>query len=154
MTLLRQSLYKHHVMGILNFFKKKPSIERRASQRVNRTFIAQCETNGKKSFSTVVDISKSGLGIYLEKIEEIGTILKVTLQYEFVKGAYNSRAFNLTLPAKVVWIKEDTPEDVLNTPEASEKKFRAGLELEALSQEVEKQYLALIQETSNPPVQS
>lgn len=132
---------------MFSFIKKmlnKPAKERRVTPRFDKIFIAQCEVDGKKTFTTVMDISRSGLGIFIEKPIEIGTNIKIILQHEYKNGAYDSNQINLTLPAKVMWIKEEEPSQELGKEEVKDKNYRLGLQLDKLAPEIEKQYLELI----------
>lgn len=124
-----------------SIFKKKIT-ERRKSLRKDKVFIAQCEVNDKKSFSTIIDISNSGLGVYLEYPINIGTIIKITLQYQYIKGAYSSTPIKLPLLAKVVWVKEELIKpDIKNTPvNIEDVKYRAGLEFENLNDELKEKF--------------
>ncbi len=131
-------------MGLFSS-KKKPASqdERRRYGRTPRTFIAQCDCGNRRSFSTVFNISKGGLGVFLEESVAVGTSIVVTLQHEFVNGAYNSEKINLRLPVTVAWVKPVDPKE-LSFPELEEKKFSAGLNLQALSSDVQKRFEGIV----------
>ena len=131
-----------------SFFKKKSGSEeekdRRVSPRQERVFIAQCEAEGRKSFTTIVNLSETGMGAFLEKEMHTGSEIMITLQHEFVNGSYDAQKINLLLKAKIMWIKEDMPEKGLPIPDSNEKLFRAGLELVSNSEEVVGSYHKLL----------
>ena len=132
-------------MGLFSYFKKKQDLaeERRKSHRWQRIFIAQCEAGEKKSYTTVFNISRTGLGVYLEQPIEAGAQMNITLQHEFVNGAYDSVQINLILPVRVIWLKEIDPSEK-EYPGLEEKRYRAGLELLPLSRELEEQFNGLL----------
>jgi hypothetical protein len=127
--------------GVMN--KEHPRPDRRKAPRQNRFFIARCEVAGKKSFSTIVNLSSRGLGIYLENPVDVGTRIEILLQHEFSRGAYKPEQLNLLLPVRLVWIREEHPDEEFIDP--GDNRFRAGLELEPLGEESRNRYRALLE---------
>lgn len=121
---------------MFSFFRKKNNSsddERRISNRVSMIFVSQCDLGDRKTFSTVLNASKTGLGILLDEPLQIGCVIHVTLQYQFKNGGYDGHNLNLCLPTKVIWIQEVNPSDYEYPDSVSEKKYRAGLEIDTAS---------------------
>ena len=126
------------------FFSKKIGKDKRVNPRLSKTFIAQCTSQEIKSFSTVVNISSSGMGMVLDKPLTVGEEVTITLQHEFKNNTYDSMLINLTLSSKTIWIKE-VKTSIKNTKDAGqEKQFRVGLELLPLTKEIEARYHSLM----------
>jgi hypothetical protein len=153
-------------MGLFSFFKLKKdetaqemTEERRRFPRKIKIYIAQCVADSRKSYMTVFNLSKNGLGIYLEEPIEKGSILKITLQHEFLKGSYNAASLNLTLTAKVIWVKENNngdgfhAEELLGLPEMQDKKYCAGVELEPMDLEPYNRYAEIMNQLEDAPIQ-
>lgn len=121
---------------------KKTNEERRESERFEKIFIAQCNINNHKSFSTAFNLSKTGIGIYIDKYVKKGSSLTITLQYEYKDGSYDSnKLINLSFPAKVIWIIKDEVENNKISSFAKEfsdhnvELYLAGLIFDNLSKE-------------------
>lgn len=143
----RYQLFRTKEM-FFSFFKKKACSEgkeRRIAPRQERVFIAQCESEGKKSFTTIVNLSSGGMGAFLEKEMQPGSEILITLQHEFVRGSYDAKKINLALKVKIMWIKEGQPEKGLPIPDSNERLFKAGLELVSNSQEIVGLYQKLLE---------
>lgn len=125
-------------------FSKKIGKDKRADHRLSKVFIAQCVSPEIKSFTTVVNISSVGMGMVLDKPLTAGEEVSVILQHEFKNGTYDSKLINLSLPSKVVWIKEDKTSTKTAKDAGQEIQFRVGLELLPLTKEIEARYNSLM----------
>ncbi|MBN2144439.1 MAG: PilZ domain-containing protein [Candidatus Aureabacteria bacterium] len=153
-------------MGMFSFLnqqekksEKKITEERRRFPRKIKVYIAQCETDSRKSYMTIFNVSQNGLGIYLEEPLERGACLNITIQHEYKKGCYDANPMNLTLPAKVVWIKENIngngfhAEELLGLPVMQDKKYCAGVELLPMDTEIHERYWQIMDQLKDAPSQ-
>ena len=140
---MNSSIMKFSKTVLKNLFSKKTK-DKRADPRISKVFIAQCVGPALKSFTTVVNISPVGLGMVLDKPLTTNEEVTVILQHEFKNGSYDSKLINLSLPSKVIWVKEETTSIKNEKDAGQEKQFRVGLELLPLTKDIEARYNSLM----------
>ncbi len=106
---------------------EKEALDRRRADRSNQIFIAELNHKGKRFTSTVYNVSQSGFGIFLNKNLKRHADLDITINNEYINGAYSQRKLNRTFPVKMSWIKKVPDNAVVEKLNINKKNLMAGV---------------------------
>ena len=97
-------------------------MERRIKSRFSVEYITEVYKSNEILFSTVIDISESGLGILLPGKFDMGEILDLRVNYKLrEKLSSESERIDICLKAEIVWIQR------------VDRRYRAGLSIVDIS---------------------
>ena len=102
------------------------SAERRIATRLSVHYLTDIYLHDEIIYSTVIDISESGIGIVIPHKLHIDEELKLRLNCNLINEAHNDvEKINIFLKARVIWIQEI----------AEKNMYRTGLEINEISKD-------------------